>query len=224
MEIVPNIHLIPSGFVNCYLGIDPEGVTLIDTGLSRNASAVLKYIAGLGRRPSDLKHIIITHSDGDHVGALADLKSACLARVYASPIEAQAIEVAHPSRDLKRQGMTAHLFKLVQLLFKAKPAKVDELLSDGQVLPVLGGLQVVYTIGHTPGHVSLYASATKILFSGDSIVAERNGTLRCSRGMNTWDEAKAQAAVKIQAALGAEIVCPGHGPVVREANGKFPTV
>jgi glyoxylase-like metal-dependent hydrolase (beta-lactamase superfamily II) len=224
MEIVPNIHLIPSGFVNCYLGIDPEGVTLIDTGLSRNASAVLKYIAGLGRRPSDLKHIIITHSDGDHVGALADLKSACLARVYASPIEAQAIEVAHPSRDLKRQGMTAHLFKLVQLLFKAKPAKVDELLSDGQILPVLGGLQVVYTIGHTPGHVSLYAPALKILFSGDSIVAERNGTLRCSRGMNTWDEAKAQEAVKIQAALGAEIVCPGHGPVVREANGKFPIV
>jgi glyoxylase-like metal-dependent hydrolase (beta-lactamase superfamily II) len=100
MEIVPNVHLIPSGFVNCYLGIDPDGLTLIDTGLSRNASAVLKYIAGLSRHPSDLKRILITHSDGDHVGALADLKSASQARVYASPIEAQAIELAHPSRDL----------------------------------------------------------------------------------------------------------------------------
>lgn len=222
MEIAPNIHLIPCGFVNCYLGIDMDGLTLIDTGLSRNASAVLKYIAGLDHQPSDLKHIIITHSDGDHVGALADLKSASHARVYASPIEAQAIEVAHPSRDLKMQGLVSYLFKLVQPLFKVKPAKVDELLSDGQILPVLGGLQVVYTIGHTPGHISLYAPATKILFSGDSIVAERNGTLRCSRGMNTWDETRAQEAVKIQAVLGAEIVCPGHGPVVREANGKFP--
>ena len=51
---------------------------------------------------------------------------------------------------------------------------------------------------------------------------KKDGTLRCSRCMNTWDHDQAQASAKVQAALGAEIVCSGHGPVVREAAGKFP--
>ncbi len=224
MEIILNVHLIPSGFVNCYLIVDPDGLTLIDTGLSRNTQNVLKYLAGLGKQPLDLKRIVITHSDGDHVGALADLKALSRARVYANPIEAQAIAAARPSRDLKTQGLLTYLFKLVTPLFKPKPAQVDELLNNGQELPMLGGLRVMDTPGHTPGHISLFAPGAKILFCGDSMVAEKNGLLRCSRGMNTWDEAKAKESVKIQAALGAEIVCSGHGPVVREAQGKFPNV
>jgi len=224
MEIIPQVHLLSGGFVNFYLIAEPDGLTLIDTGLSRHFKTTLQAISRLGRSPAELKRILITHSDGDHMGALADLKAICGARAYASPIEAQAIEKAKPSRELKMQGLQAQLFKLAMPFFKAKPAHIDELLEDGQVLPILGGLRVINTPGHTPGHVSLYAPAAKILFCGDSMVAEKNGTLRCSRGMNTWDEDKAKESVKVQAALGAEIVCSGHGPVVREAAKKFPNV
>ncbi len=218
MEISPNVHLIPSGIVNIYLIIEPDGLTLIDTGLAGNFKNILKYMASLGKQPADLKRIILTHSDGDHVGALAALKAATGARVYANPIEAHAIEAGSISRELNVKGIQALLFKTIAgPLFKAKPAHVDEFINDGEVLPILGGLRVVATIGHTPGHISLYAPAHKILFGGDSMVSEKSG-LRVSRGMNTWDEAKAKEAVKIQAALGAEIVCVGHGPVVRGAN------
>ncbi len=218
MEINSNVHLIPSSIVNVYLIIDPDGLTLIDTGLAGNAKKVLNYITGLGKQPGDLKRIILTHSDGDHVGALATLKAATGARVFASPIEARAIEAAHPSRELKMKGVQALLFKYIAgPMFRVKPAHVDELINDGDVLPVLGGLHVVATIGHTPGHISLYAPAHKILFAGDSMTSTKTG-LRVSRGMNTWDEARAKEAVKIQAALGAEIVCVGHGSVVRDAN------
>jgi glyoxylase-like metal-dependent hydrolase (beta-lactamase superfamily II) len=224
MEISLNVHLVPGSIVNVYLIVDPDGLTLIDTGLAGNFKTVMKYIAGLGKQPADLKRILITHSDGDHVGALAALKAATGARVYANPIEAQAIEAAHPSRDLKMKGVQALLFKTIAgPLFKAKPAHVDELLNAGDVLPILGGLRVVATIGHTLGPISLYAPAHKILFGGDSMVSEKSG-LRVSRGMNTWDEVKAKEAVRIQAALGAEIVCVGHGPVVTNAVNKFPQV
>lgn len=224
MEIIPQVQLLSGGFVNFYLIAELDGLTLIDTGLSRHAKTTLQAITRLGRSPADLKRILITHSDGDHMGALADLKAASGARAYASPIEAQAIEKAHPSRELKMQGWQAQLFKLALPLFKAKPAHVDELLDDGQILPVLDGLRVVYTPGHTPGHISLYAPTARLLFCGDSIVAGKNRTLRCSRGMNTWNETRAQESVQLQAALGAEIVCSGHGPVVRDAAHKFPVV
>jgi glyoxylase-like metal-dependent hydrolase (beta-lactamase superfamily II) len=224
MEIIPQVHHLSGSFVNFYLIAEPDGLTLIDTGLSRHFKTTLQAISHLDRSPADLKRIIITHSDGDHIGALADLKAICGARAYANPIEAQAIEKARPSRELKMQSLQAQLFKLAQPLFKAKPAHIDELLEDGQVLPILGGLRVINTPGHTPGHISLYAPAAKILFCGDSMVAEKRGTLRCSSGMNTWDEEQARESVKIQAALGAEIICSGHGPIVREAHGKFPKV
>jgi glyoxylase-like metal-dependent hydrolase (beta-lactamase superfamily II) len=108
-------------------------------------------------------------------------------------------------------------------LFKPAPVQVDELLSDGQILPVLGGLHVVETLGHTPGHISLFAPSAGVLFCGDSIVSGEDG-LRGSSGANNWDQAKSDESVRKQAALGAHILCSGHGPVVMDATGKFPQV
>ena len=223
MEITSSVHVIPSGFVNVYLIVEAEGLTLIDTGLARNERRILAYIAGLGRQPGDLRRIVITHADGDHVGCLAALKAATGARACASRLEAEAIAAGRASRELKVRGLRKLLLSLLSPLFKARPAEVDEILADGQELPVLGGLRVVETPGHTPGHVSLFAPSVGVLFGGDSMVSE-NISLRVSRGMNTWDEAKAKESVRRQAALGARIVCVGHGPVVREAGRRFPQV
>ena len=77
---------------------------------------------------------------------------------------------------------------------------------DGQILPVLGGLRVIETPGHTPGHISLYSASTGILFCGDSIVSGEAG-LRGSSGANNWDQAKSDESVRKQAALGARILC-----------------
>ena len=99
MEIIPHVHHLSGGFVNFYLIAEPDSLTLIDTGLARHFKTTLQAISRLGRSPADLKRVLITHSDGDHMGALADLKAICGARAYASPIEAQAIETAKPSRE-----------------------------------------------------------------------------------------------------------------------------
>ena len=224
MEIIPNVHLIPNIVANPYLIIDPDGLTLIDAGLPGSHRKILGYLASLGYKSADLKRILITHADFDHVGGLAPLKAATGARVFASPVEARAIAEGHASRPLKpRSAITKLLFDLMAGLFKPAPVQVDELLSDGQILPVLGGLRVVETPGHTPGHISLFASSAGILFCGDSIVSGEDG-LHGSTGANNWDQAKSDESVRKQAALGAHILCSGHGPVVMDATGKFPQV
>jgi glyoxylase-like metal-dependent hydrolase (beta-lactamase superfamily II) len=227
MQIIPNVYLVQGAVSNCYLLVDDDGLTLIDTGLARDKQKILTTIADLGRAARDLRRILITHADGDHMGGLAALQAASGARVYASAIEARAIAAGESSRPLKPQGWQAIVFALMRPLmgrmFKAAPATVDEIVNDGQVLPVLGGLRVVSTVGHTPGHISLFAPTAGILFVGDSLVAEGD-TLRGSRGMNTWDQAKANESVKLQAALGARIVCSGHGPVMMDAVNKFPAL
>jgi glyoxylase-like metal-dependent hydrolase (beta-lactamase superfamily II) len=222
MEIFPKVHLVPNIIANAYLLVDPDGLTLIDAGLPGSQRKILRYLSGLGYVPADLKRILITHADFDHVGGLAALKTATRARVFASPIEAKAMAEGHSSRALKpRHRITKVLFDLMAALFKPTPVQADDLLSDGQTFPVLGGLQVLETSGHTPGHISLYLSSPGILFCGDSIVSEETG-LRGSSGANNWDQAKSDESVRRQAALGARILCSGHGPVVMEAEGKFP--
>ena len=224
MEIIPNVHLIPKTVANPYLLIDPDGLTLIDAGLPGSHKKILRSMAGLGYAPGDLKRILITHADFDHVGGLAPLKKATGARIYASPVEAQALAEGRASRPVKpRRMITRLLFGLMGGLFKPARIQVDELVTDGQVLPVLGGLRVLETPGHTPGHISFYSASTGILFCGDSIVSGENG-LRGSSGANNWDQANSDESVRKQAALGARILCSGHGPVVMEAAGKFPQI
>jgi glyoxylase-like metal-dependent hydrolase (beta-lactamase superfamily II) len=222
MEIIPNVHLIPGIVANPYLLIDPNGLTLIDAGLPGSHKKILRYIKSMGYKPEGLRRILITHADFDHVGGLARLKAATGARIFAHPVEAEAIAAGHSSRPLKPRNALAKLvFGLMGSIFKATPVKVDEFLADGQVLPVLGGLQVLETPGHTPGHLSFFAPSVGVLFVGDSIVTDENG-LHGSHGANTGDQAKADESVRKQAMLGTHIVCSGHGPVIREATGKFP--
>ncbi len=224
MKITSNVHLIPGVIANSYLIIEKLGLTLIDAGLPGSHKKILGYLAQLGYAPKGLKRIIITHADYDHIGGLAALEKATGARVFANSVEAKAMANGRSSRPLKPSNIfTKIIYGMMDRLFKVAPVQADEFLIDGHVLPLIGGLQVLETFGHTPGHISLYAPSEGILFCGDSIVSEKNG-LRGSTGSNTWDQARADESVQKQAALGAKIVCSGHGPVVMEAANKFPLV
>jgi glyoxylase-like metal-dependent hydrolase (beta-lactamase superfamily II) len=223
MKIMENVFLVPGVVANPFILVDSDGLTVIDTGLPRSSHKILDYVSSLGKSAQDVKRIIITHSDLDHVGSLAALHKLTGARTYASQVEAGAIANGKPSRQIKPVGFSMRrlMFTLLGPFMKAKPFQVDELLADGQVLPILGGLLVVDTAGHTPGHLSFFAPGSGVLFCGDSMVTDEKG-IHGSRPGLTWDDAKAREAERKQAALGAQVVCPGHGPVVKEAVGKFP--
>ncbi|HEY5271149.1 MAG TPA: MBL fold metallo-hydrolase [Anaerolineales bacterium] len=223
MKIIDNVYLVPGVVANPYILVDADGLTVIDTGLPRSERKILAYVASLGKSARDVKRIILTHADLDHVGGLAALHNLTGARTYASRIEADAIAAGMPSRQIKSSGFSVRrlMFALLRPFIKATPFQVDEILTDGQILPALCGLRVVATPGHTPGHISLFAPAVGILFCGDSLVTDEN-SIHGSRSGLTWDDAMAREAERKQATLGARIVCSGHGPVVMDATGKFP--
>jgi glyoxylase-like metal-dependent hydrolase (beta-lactamase superfamily II) len=217
MQLLPSLYLIPGVIANVYLIVDPDGLTLIDAGLPGRGRKIMDFIASLSYAPSDLKRILITHADIDHVGSLAYLQAACpVTCTDASGPEAEAIRQGHASRPLKVHGLIKLFIFAGERLFKVAPARVDQLLEDGQELPVLGGMRVVVTPGHTPGHRSFFAPEQGVLFSGDSLISRR-GVPRVSSGMNTWDEIQARESARLQSELGVRILCPGHGSVVREA-------
>ena len=219
-EVIPGVFQLPNSFVNLYLILEPEELTLIDTGLQKSGAAVvMSALEQLGRKPSDLKRILITHADPDHIGSVAALKNASGATVMIGRGDAPAMargEAARPPNN----AVVKFIFGL--MMPKSVPVQVaDVLLEDGAVIAeVMGGLQAIATPGHTAGHVAFYSPRDKILFAGDALTGGRK--LGWSRGPFTLDYALGLTSIRKFEALHPTTVCCGHGNPVRGEQLEFP--
>ncbi len=210
VQLTNELHGLIDRVVRLYILDLPEGLVIIDTGMTGNINRIERYVSKLGRKLEDIKHIIITHSDSDHYGSLYALQSKTRAKTYASQTEAVAIRKGEASRALKLKGLSKLMFGILSRVFRAHPANVDVILKPGKSLPYWGGLEVLDTQGHTPGHISLYSKKHSTLFAGDSILIH-SGKLVPAHGGNTWDEARAKKAFDFQVKLAPKILCGGHG-------------
>jgi len=215
MVIIPGIHLIKLNFVNAYLIEEPKGLTLIDTGIPGSYKKIIEYIVSLGRKVTDIKTILVTHSDPDHIGSLAKLKELSCAKVCSSATEAEGLRQGRSTRRSKPQGFKMIIRKiLMAVILRIKPVKVDKVLKDKDALPIFKGLVAIDTNGHTPGHMSYFLKVPKVLFCGDSMNGIE-GKLTSSRPMYTADAKAADKAFKKQLGLKPRIICCGHGEVIR---------
>lgn len=220
--MTPQVEQIRDRFVNLYLIVEEHQLSLVDAGTSAAPRQVERVLARRGRSMQDIKHILITHSDGDHIGGLAELRAATGAAVYAGAIEAEAIARGEASRSPAVPAIMQPLFQLVQRLMPVVASEATVIVHAGETLPILGGLQVLATPGHTPGHISYYAPEHGVLFAGDSMMASAKG-LAFRDGPVTWNYALGRDSVRLQAALAPRMVCCGHGPVIHTAPIVFPT-
>jgi glyoxylase-like metal-dependent hydrolase (beta-lactamase superfamily II) len=98
---------------------------------------------------------------------------------------------------------------------------VDEHLEDGDRLDLAGGTRVIFTPGHTPGHLSLYLERPKVLVAGDALTAE-GGHLNGPNPPFTLDVGEAARSVRRLAELDVETIVCYHGGVVGDdANGQL---
>ncbi|MCM0677781.1 MBL fold metallo-hydrolase [Micromonospora phytophila] len=169
--LAPGIWRIPTAgrsMINSYALLDDDGsVTLVDCGLKRAPARIVRGLAAIGKSPSDVTRIVLTHAHADHAGGAAEL-----ARRTGAPVAAHAADVPYaeagrvPPADPAVTG--ARLFaRLAGGRFPAVP--VARPLADGDLLDVGGGLRVVHTPGHSPGHVSLLHEPTRVLITGDAL-------------------------------------------------------
>lgn len=156
----------PADTVNSFLLADGDGsLTLVDAGLRNAPKALLAALLALGKQPGDVQRILLTHAHPDHAGGLAGMVSATGGRVLAHETEAPWLE----SGTAPPRGTT--LGRLLARLPGGGFARADvaETFADGAVLPVAGGLTVVSTPGHSPGHCSFLHRETGVLVTGDAI-------------------------------------------------------
>jgi len=213
-QILPGVYTftgLPVGRV--YLIEDPDGLTLIDTSVPPAAGSILKQIQSAGHKPQDIKRILITHGHPDHTGSLAKIKHESGAQVIASEIERPVIEGKIPV-PVRLKG-----FHPPKTMLRA--AQVDRTVVDGEMLPeVMGGLQVVFTPGHAPGHISFWQPQKRVLFTGDVIFNLPRLTLPWA--FLTVDMEEDKRSIKKLVELNASVVCFGHGqPITENASEKL---
>jgi glyoxylase-like metal-dependent hydrolase (beta-lactamase superfamily II) len=175
VELAPGIRAIggkAGGRVHAFLIGEGTDLTLIDTLYETDGRLALEEIARLGRSISDLKRIVLTHGHRSHLGGLAELKRQSGATVYSHEWEADIIAGRRKAQAvtlLPRRPLRAYFPFQVGLalgLGKHPPCPVDEMLRDEEEI---GGLRVLHTPGHTPGHLAFYSEEQGVLLSGDSI-------------------------------------------------------
>ena len=214
-----------TSMLNLGLILDAEkGATLVDTGLPGQEGLIEAGVSEARVTLGELRNLLLTHQDLDHVGSLNALKQKTGAKVFASAVEAPYIQGDKPGYKTPPPERLEQMPEFKAMLDDHKPTKIDELLSDGQRLDIAGGVKIVSTPGHTPGHISLYLERTKTLITGDALTSN-SGTLHGPMEQATPDMESAKASVRKLAELDVDtIVCYHGGLVTNDANGQLKRV
>ena len=229
MEVAPGVHRI-EGVTgsNAVLLVDDQ-MAVVDTGVSGNGEAIVAYIKQLGRSPSDLRWIVLSHLHFDHSGSAAELHDLTGAKIVAHQDETD--PGPDGARLLKKgnegekppvwyrwmQGWGRGASQTFQQEVKFHDTVVHEPVNDGDVIPCLGGLRIFHSPGHTPGSISplLTTNDGQILFLGDSVL---NNINRLSRPLS-WDRSKRRqldTSLRALRELEADLAMFGHGPPLTE--------
>jgi glyoxylase-like metal-dependent hydrolase (beta-lactamase superfamily II) len=136
---------------NCFL-LRREGsdrVLVVDPG--EEGERILAAAAEIGT----VEAILLTHCHFDHIGAVAPVAAATGAPVYCPKIEVPLL--ADIMRFVPWEGFGPY-----------ESYDADETVSGGETLELAGlELDVVFTPGHSPGHVTYSVRGEDALFSGD---------------------------------------------------------
>jgi glyoxylase-like metal-dependent hydrolase (beta-lactamase superfamily II) len=185
----------------------PKGLLLVDVGLAGQFDQVEANLAAAGFDWSDVRGVVLTHQDGDHAGGLADVLDRTDATVYAHAGCAPYVDGRkHPLKSPEGE--------------RYRPADVDVALVDGVAFRTTAGpMDVVFTPGHTPGHISLHLPDAGVLLAADATVADEGGLAGPSE-QYTLDTDEALDSLAKLSTLDFDRTLCHHGGLVEEGTDR----
>lgn len=200
---------------------DSDGATLIDTGLPGQLDDLRRQIEDAGVSLTSVRQIILTHQDIDHIGGVPEIVGAVGGdlEIWAHEEDKPYIEGDKPLLKMNRERMAKRMESLpeaqrqrIEQIFSRPPSgKVARTLRDGEELALYdGGIEVIHTLGHTPGHLSMYVRMAKLLIAGDELRVEEGELVGPSESA-TLDMKSANASLGKLANYEIDYVLCYHG-------------
>ena len=208
MEVAEGLHAVRLIGSNSYVIVDDE-ITLIDAGHRGSIRLLRAYLKRIGRDLDDITRIVCTHGHPDHIGGVGEIASASGAQVYMHPADMERLRIGlrEVLSGVPRPGA-------IIAFLTAAPADASPLV-DGDIVPALGGLQVIHTPGHTPGSICLYSPERRLVIVGD-ILQRIRGVVTYPNYVFTDDMELARRSIARLAELDIETIVFSHYPAVRE--------
>jgi hydroxyacylglutathione hydrolase len=218
MEIQSGVYLLEGvRGANCYFVSDNEGTYLIDTGMPGNSNKIIREIGELGYKPEEIRFILLTHSDIDHAGSVAKLKSLTNAKIAIHQNEAPILTGERKSK--KGRGLFGLILRLLLKNIKFETIQPDILLCDRYKI---GPFTVIYVPGHTEGSICFYDAGKGIIFAGDALRTDKKGNPYISPDVMNFNTFQAKESIKKLTEVEFHVILPGHGkPILKEASQKI---
>jgi glyoxylase-like metal-dependent hydrolase (beta-lactamase superfamily II) len=164
---------------------DEETLFLVDAGFAGQLPLFKEAIAQAGHGIGNVDTILVTHHDRDHIGALPEF-----ADLLGYRLEVLAHETERPYVDgelrFDKKALPGKGDTPVPPQDRPVSRRVTRSLKDGERLPEFGGIVVIHTPGHTPGHACYYLEKSQILVVGDALNAV-DGELAGPNPIHTHD-------------------------------------
>lgn len=171
-KILDDVYVIQGiGSANVFLLASGSGITLIDSGIFMQTDQLIDQITKAGFGITQLDMIILTHCHCDHIGG-----AAALVKQSNGKLAAHEADIPFITQEKVISGPYHHMMIEEQKHMKklgCQINRVDIALHDGDVIDVLGGLEVISVPGHTPGSIAFYQAERQIMFFGDVIKKQR---------------------------------------------------
>jgi glyoxylase-like metal-dependent hydrolase (beta-lactamase superfamily II) len=224
-QVADDVFAFTGTDVNWVVLRDGDELTLVDAGWHGDVQAVERAIRSLGRRPQDLRAVLLTHAHADHTGALNHLHDN-----YGVPVYTAAAEVPNALGENVESGgpldIATRLYRPPVARWAVRITKAGALrhstVPAARAFPRPGALDLpgrpvpIPTPGHTTGHTSFLLPDHGVLITGDALVSA-HPTLRgvgpaLLPAFFSHDQHAAVEALGTLRELDADLFVPGHGP------------
>lgn len=218
MELAPNLHRVGNDIVACYLVSDDSGVTLVDAGLAGQWREFVAELEAMGHTPADVKALLLTHGDEDHIGFAERLR-----REHGVPVWVHEADAGRARGEGKPATSWGHVRPRAVLRFLAYATRKGGLrttyltsvqtFAGGETLDVPGAPRVIPLPGHSPGSVAFHFPSVDALFVGDALTTRHvlTGADGPAPAPFTDDPGQADSALAALDGVTARWVLPGHG-------------
>jgi glyoxylase-like metal-dependent hydrolase (beta-lactamase superfamily II) len=218
MKLAEGLHRVGNDLVAAYLVEGEDGLTLIDAGIAGQYTDLQHELASMGRSLADIRGVVLTHGDTDHIGYAERLRRDHGIPVYvheADAARARGEESTKPAWGHLRLGATARFLWYAARKGGLRTTYLTEVTSvrDGDVLDLPGSPQIVALPGHSAGSIAVVVPSVDAVFVGDALTTRH--VLTGARGPQpapfTDDPDEARVSHQKLASIGATWVLPGHG-------------
>ena len=218
MKLAPGLHRVGNDIVAVYLVDAPAGVTVIDAGLAGQWKEFLAELDAMGRSLDDVRGVVLTHGDSDHIGFAERLRRDHGVPVYvheADAARARGEESSKPAWGHVKLGAVARFLWYAMRKNGLKTTPITEVVPvrDGEVLDLPGSPRVIGLPGHSPGSIAIHVPSVDAVFVGDALTTRHvlTGAEGPQPAPFTDDPDGAVASLARLQGLGATWVMPGHG-------------